>query len=165
MADLTSGPVESAIEFTTEDESASDAGAEEDPDHIPGFGLEFDGMDAEHGDIAVILHEHRHPQDLLQVLAEGRILPLQVRGKDHLSRLWIDGTGRADPHRPHLFEGKIRLIDGIAHTAIDAIHHEFIAPFRLGAELGGGQQLELRGEDTRQDLGAAEIDTHDEILA
>lgn len=90
---------------------------------------------------------------LFQGLLERGILPLEVRRKDNLARVWVDGPGGADADTADLFEREIGFVDRVPNAARHPLHHRVEAARGLGAQLDGLEQLELRGEDAGKDFG------------
>ena len=123
--------------------AAADAGADEDADEVLGFGFEFGDVDAEGGDVAVVLDEHRHAELLFEVLLERHVLPaLHVGGEDDSALGEVHRAGGADADAGDLFEGEVGFIHRVLDAAGDALDDGFDAALGLGAELGGADALE-----------------------
>ena len=102
------------------------------------------------------------PRCLFEVLLEGHIFPaLHVGGEDDPALGEIHRARSANADAGHLFEVEVGFIHRVLDAAGDALDDGIDAALGLGAELGGADAFERVLEDTRQDLGAAEINADD----
>lgn len=139
VTDFAGGAVEAGVEVAVEDEAAADAGAEEDADQVARFAAQFDGMNAEGADIAIVLDEDRDTEVFFEVAFEGDILPAgEVGGIEDAPFTGVDGAGGADADGADLFEVEVGFIDGIANGAGDAFDDDFGATIGLGTGFTGG---------------------------
>ena len=103
MADLARGVPIAAVELTIDDQAAADARADEDSHDIPRLAFEFGHVHAQHRNVTVVFHEHRHVQLFFQSLLERHILPsFQVRGKNDRAGWKVHRARRANTNAGHL---------------------------------------------------------------
>src|SRR3974377_2167185 len=98
---------------------------------------------------------------LLKVLLERHVLPaLQVRGENDCAGVEVNGTGRPDAYARYMLQAEASFVHRILHAAGDPLDHGFGTALRLGAHLGGANAFLGILEDAREDLGPAEVNTH-----
>ena len=156
---------EAGVEFTVDNESASDARADENPNYVLGLRSQFLFVHAQHANVAVVLEEHREVQSLFQLFHDGDIPPLKVGRKNDFAMFRIDHAGGANSDISNLFQIEIALINRVQDTAGNSFEHGVMPALGLGAEFSGAQRLQLRIENAGEDFGAAQIDSDDVIAS
>ena len=158
VADLARRAVDAGVGLAIDDDARADAGAEEDADEMFGLRLQLRLEDAERVQLAVVLHEHRHVEQLLQGFLERKIFPAQIGREDDAALLRVHRAGRANADPDHLAHGEITFIDRVLHAPGDAVDDLVGAAMSLGADLDLAKAVEGRVKDAGKNLGTAEID-------
>ena len=121
---------------------------------------------AEHGEVDVVLDDHRGPQRVLEDLAHGDLVPpFQVRRARDAAAAAVDGAGRAGRHREQPLGGRLGLAQQPAQRVGDAVEH--------GGGVGRGRRRDhLVGQPLAPQVGhgqpgagGAEVDAGHEAVA
>src|SRR6185369_1740735 len=114
------GDVRRAVkELAVEDQPATDAGADRDPDHVrrafrgalPPF--------ADGGAVGVIVERRGKIQPLADAVAQGEVAPAEVGGNDDETLVAIQWTGGSDADANEVAPVGARLRDGVENDAFD----------------------------------------------
>ena len=143
VADFAGGVIEPGIKFAIDDQPAANAGANENADDIFGFAFQLGLMNAQNGNVAVVLDEDRNAQLLLQLLLQRNIFPPSRLG----AKMTVPASGSTAPGAPmpiaaNCFSSRSRFIHGVPDAASMRSMTASDAALGFGADLGGAEHSE-----------------------
>ena len=108
--DLAGHEVVAAVQRAVDQDAGADAGADEDERARVVTAGRAPPVLAEHGEVDVVLDDHRGPQRVLEDLAHRDLVPpFQVRRARDAAAAAVDGAGRAGRHREQPLGGRLGL--------------------------------------------------------
>ena len=165
VADLTRHSAGPVIQFSVEDQSTTDAGADRDVDHVLRASPGTEAKLAQRRRVSVILQKSRDSQFILNQSLERHALPAgQVGWGHHHARLDIEGAWCADAHRRHLCLSHSRLCHHLAGTAQHTFDDRLLTRCRVGLPVVVSDDCASAVCQSGADLGAAQINADDGVL-
>ena len=87
------------IQPTVNGQAAADTGADEDAEQRGKLLAHAETVLGERGNVDVVVHDHRQPQEVAQRAADRHVAPVEVRRNPHDSGVLVYGARHADTDR------------------------------------------------------------------